>query len=149
MYGGAAAAIAILAIGAARMSEGGEFDYAASSEGVQQAILDEMAAGLRFGLVRSTGGAVVVRDASGDAAKNSLSIVAQYVDRRYESATDEQVDATRIALYRNNCNQLMTRKVIEDGVAIRFSITRPSGAPLIDVQFDSASCAPFLRASVG
>ena len=148
-YGGGAAAVAILAIAAVRLGAGGDFDYAASTEKAQQAILDEMASALEYGLVRSTGGAVAVREATGDAGTDSLAVFAQYIDRRYEGATEEQVDLARTALYQNNCNQLSTRKMIAGGVAIRFAIARPSGAPLIDVQFDQASCAPFVRASVG
>ena len=149
MYGGGAAAIALLAVGAARLSVGEEFDYALLNEKSQQRVLDEMASALEYGLVRSTGGAVAVREASGDAATDSLLVAGQFVERLYESATDDQVEVVRQSLYENNCNQYATRKVIEDGVAIRFSIARPSGAPLIDVAFDAASCAPYLRASVG
>ena len=148
-YGGGAATVAILAIAAVRLGAGGDFDYAASTEEAQQAILDEMASALEYGLVRSTGGAVAVREARGDARTDSLAVFAQYVDRRFEGATEDQVALARTALYQNNCNQFATRKMIAGGVAIRFAIARPSGGPLIDVQFDRQSCAPFVRASVG
>ncbi len=149
MYAGAAAAIAFLGLGALQMSAGAPFDYAGASEKRQQTILDEMAAALQYGLVRATGGAISVRNASGDASRDTVSLFGQYLDRRYESATEEQVEVVREGLFSNICNQQGTRRAIDDGVAIRFAIARPSGAPLLDIQFDLDSCAPFMRASVG
>jgi hypothetical protein len=149
MYAGGAAAIALLGVGALQMSAGAPFDYAAASEQRQQVILDEMAAALQYGLVRATGGAVSVRVAAGDAANDSVSVFGRYLDTRFEQATAEQVAIVSEALFRNNCNQHGTRQVIDDGVAIRFAIAKPSGAQLIDIQFDAQSCAPFLRKSVG
>lgn len=149
VIGGAAAALAMLAVGALNLSAGADFDYAAATEEKQQAILDDMASGLEYGLVRATGGALAVRSVVADAASDRLLLSGQFVELRYEGATEQQVAAVSKRLYTDNCNQFTTRKVVEGGVSVRFSIARPSGAALLDVEFNRETCAPFMRAAVG
>jgi hypothetical protein len=148
MFGSAAAAFAILGLGALTMSTRGDFDYRAMEEGAQQKILDEMATGLRYGLVRATNGAVIVHSVTADAATDRLDLAARFVDPLYEETDERRIAEVTTGLYQSNCNQFATRKVIDGGVSVRFRVTRPSGADMIDVEFNSATCAPYRLAQV-
>lgn len=148
-FGAAASALALLAVGALTMSAGADFDYAGASEAEQQRILDDMASGLEYGLARATGGALKVLETTADAGGDLLALDAQFVDRRFEAATDEHVAALSRKMYADNCNFFLTRKVVEAGVSVRYRIARPSGRPLADFVFDRETCAPFMRAAVG
>lgn len=144
----AAVALTLLALGAVKLTAGADFDYAGASEAEQQRILDDMAAGLEYGLARATGGALQVLETKADAGADLLSLDAQFVDRRFEAATDEHIAVLSSKMYADNCNFFMTRKVVEAGVEVRYRIARPSGRPLADFVFDRQSCAPFMRAAV-
>jgi hypothetical protein len=148
-FGAVAAGLAVIALAALNLTAGADFDYAAASEAEQQRILDEMAAGLEYGIARATGGALKALATEADAAADRLSLDAQFVDSRFEAATEEHVAVFSRKMYADNCNFFMTRKVVAAGVSVRYRIARPSGRPLADFVFDRETCAPYLRAAVG
>jgi len=140
------AGLSILGLAALSVEAGLRFDYQAASEERQQAYLDGVVSAMRSSFARQ-GGSAEMTSATGDAAHDVVRVGIRFTDDRLEEPPGQQIEFLKQYMYTENCNYFATRAVIEKGVAIEFSIARPSGAPLADLSFTAQSCAPYAVAS--
>lgn len=122
------------------------FDYANASEERQQKFLDSVVKGFEAGFERSAKGAAEIEWIKADAAYDTLSVDLRFRLKDVERANGYQVEAFRKEMLTENCKLLDSKELLDAGVKMKLRMKRPSGGVLTNMTFDSAACAPYLKA---
>lgn len=136
--------LAAAAAGAAVLAPS-PFDYAHAGEASRQHYLDGLAAGFRSGFHASVGRRAQVESLTADARAGLISVDIRLRDARAERLSENEVDAIGDSLGERNCALLGERGLLDDGVAMRIFVKRPSGGALAGFSFDKESCAVYSR----